>query len=514
MKFREMEVTKMLFHLGILLVSTLCAVNSASSLLKGDDSEDAVTEASNLRATGYMYHQYGDQPPRVIYLNDKNDLKIPPRVLPLPKTTTPEPESPEDDTKEFVDLANEYFKKQKLHTKVSDSANKKRRNNPSNGAPTGLSAYKTYDFDRPQVENGFPMKNINKNAPPYGYVMQIPRPKGLSANYQLLKVIPIKILRNPFAVYHPIFKALHFSPGNKPPPKPPIYVKPTVHTPVHKGTHKKSSEEHEEEHEEEETHEESENSEESGDDHGSEETVKKVHKKYGKGDETSEENKQKGHKSKKHHKEGGHNSHEEGFVKTDGVKYNHEDRSRKGFQTDKGYNKFDSFGKGKKGEYDEKHHSEREAAKKAHEAAAHDAAKKHGEHHEQESAENGGKFNELKSHNKGSKTTGYHNVFHKDEYKKVHTFYDDADHRGAYKKFGKTHQQHDSNKGDNIDKGYHRSKEDVADHSKNTHFRKGSHDVEDKGYRNHHGNEFENSNEETYSAHDHSDEHNYRHSSS
>lgn len=530
----------------VLAIKVSCAIRI-------NDDVDVLKNVPNLRATGYMYSQYGNHPPQVIYLTENSALNRPLKLPPSKPPTLPLPNESINNTKDFVQLANEYFRN-RIYKKVTNASNDKyipkklTPNNEENG-----SELQRYELQPPPLaqpvpyENVIHLRKINKDAKPkYGFVVQMPRTKGMSANYQVVKVVPIRIFRNPFAVYRPVYRKIHLVPKN--PSTPPIFIRPTTHKPKDSGddskkTHKKeekdkkdeneekedepeqdeeqeeSSEDDEEKHDgkdnenkhhNSESNEEDESDEKSDEKESEEKTKRKVHKKYGEGDEKSEESEKHGHKSKKNHKKGSHNSNESGFEKTDGVKYNHENRARKGYESGKGYKNFDSFGKGKKGEYDEEHHSENEDAKNGHKAQSHDASKKHGSHHKQENGENGGKFNENKYHNRGNRTTGYHNVFHKDEYKKVHTFYDDADHRGSFKKYGKNHQKYDDNKGHQSDSDHHSSAHDIADHAKNANFRKGHHNQADKGFRKQYGNDNENSDEEQHSSRDHTREKKYR----
>lgn len=116
--------------------------------------------------------------------------------------------------------------------------------------------------------------------------------------------------------------------------------------------------------------------------------------------------------------------------------------AKKGDKGEKSYDKSHKDSQGKKGHYDHghaaNHHDEKGGQKKGfHEDA--DGFKKHNEEAYQKK---GGHQGEKKHHRKGSKTTGYHNVYHKDEYKKDHTFYDEADHQGHFSKHGEQEHKH------------------------------------------------------------------------
>lgn len=432
-------------------------------------------------------------------------------------------------------------KEKKLHeiviessTKISPPPNKHNHqpHHNHNYNHKGNNSYKTHE-DHPhdlQLQS-----NYHRPKQPYGFVFQTPPTKGIYINYKHMNS-PF-IFANPFNFYRPApkRKRIHIVPFPFRPPPPPTntipprkhmdheppkkYDPPKKHEPPekhipHKKHHKQpepseeensgstNESENENNEETEESDEVSEGNEDEDDssessEHESEE--KKVHEKHEDKKETAKKKGKKGHKSHKKHNKGSHKSHESGFKKEGGSKYNQEGRKRKGFVTDKGYKNSDSFGKGHKNEYDEKHHSEHLDENKAKKAAAHDTSNNYGNHHESLRGDKGGKFNEHKMHKKGAKTTGYHNVFHKDEYKKVHTFYDDADHRGKFKKFGNQHELYDSNKGSSEDHHHHDGGHENQQRSKNGNYKKGQHDQEHKKYNKAHGHDKEHYDEEQYS---------------
>lgn len=217
------------------------------------------------------------------------------------------------------------------------------------------------------------------------------------------------------------------------------------------------------------------------------------------GSESVEMSHKHGQKSDKNDEKGSYEASEKGFEKSGGSKYNEEKHKKKGFADSKEYKNFDSFGKGKKGHYDEEDYYEFDDAEYGKKASNSKAADQHGQKHATNKGEKSGKFDEKKTHKKGSKTTGYHNVFHKDEYKKVHTFYDDADHRGKFKKYGSDHSQHESRAGAAKSNGHQQSRNDEHDEGVSRKTKNGSHSAEDTGYRKTHGNDRHHSDEENYS---------------
>ncbi|XP_058465798.1 uncharacterized protein LOC131439142 [Malaya genurostris] len=114
----------------------------------------------------------------------------------------------------------------------------------------------------------------------------------------------------------------------------------------------------------------------------------------------------------------------------------------------KGFNSKHRLKKGKNGYYANENHSHSYAGKGDRMKSYHDEDSYHKDHHDEAHRNHGGKHSEKKYHKKGSKTTGYHNIYHKDEYKKEKIFYDTADHTRHYKKYGSSHKEHSNDEGD------------------------------------------------------------------
>lgn len=178
---------------------------------------------------------------------------------------------------------------------------------------------------------------------------------------------------------------------------------------------------------------------------------KQIHRVYSTKHDASDGGAKKKHTTKEKNDKGGHNRHESGFEKSNGSKFNRENHKRNGFKTNEGFDMRGTYGKGKKKAYDEKHYAENNAKKRSEADASQTGSTSKVAHTAEKKSDyvvgeqSGGKFNEKLSHKKGAKTLGYHNVFHKDEYKKVHIFYDDVDHHGSFKKHGEsTAAQHSS----------------------------------------------------------------------
>lgn len=97
--------------------------------------------------------------------------------------------------------------------------------------------------------------------------------------------------------------------------------------------------------------------------------------------------------------------------------------------------------------------------------------------------EEGENFSAKKSHKKGQKTTGFHNVYHKDEYKKEHSFFDESDDDGHHAEFGANHEAHGASGGGykkegSLNGGHHRD-----EYLKKGDFQKGDFEGFAKGFR-------------------------------
>lgn len=197
------------------------------------------------------------------------------------------------------------------------------------------------------------------------------------------------------------------------------------------------------------------------------------------------------------HAESQKESHDEHYDKEKGAKNEDEWHKSSGEKGDKKYDSSHHNKKGEKGAHFEEnesgHFDEEKGSKKKH----HDESDKHGEHHESKKGSKGGKAAEKKHHKKGSKTSGYHNVFHKDEFKKDHTFYDTGDHKGNFHKYGSDHADHHKKAGHKEKGDKHNSGHDEKHKTKKGHSEKGHYDKDEtdygkkKGHEEHHRDEQE-----------------------
>lgn len=126
------------------------------------------------------------------------------------------------------------------------------------------------------------------------------------------------------------------------------------------------------------------------------------------------------------------------YANTAQSQFSSNDRSKQGFESSNGYDSKTEFTKGSKGSYDNSNYQDSFGESNDDSSQNYEVSETNNDYDDQTSDSDGGQFKENLAHRKGSHTTGYHNVYHKDEYFKDHVFYDEADHSGHYRKFGKT----------------------------------------------------------------------------
>ncbi|KAK4886938.1 hypothetical protein RN001_003209, partial [Aquatica leii] len=99
----------------------------------------------------------------------------------------------------------------------------------------------------------------------------------------------------------------------------------------------------------------------------------------------------------------------------------------------------------------------------------------------------GESYGESSGHKKGSKTTGFHKVYNKNEYKKDHTFYDESDKRGHFNKYAHGDSYHEKKEGDvknggRSNYGFHK-----VNQGENGSYDKGHYDANDNKFRDQQG---------------------------
>lgn len=171
------------------------------------------------------------------------------------------------------------------------------------------------------------------------------------------------------------------------------------------------------------------------------------------------------------------------FGGSEGSKHENEHHQSQGEKGDKGFKKALGWDKGSKG------HNEKANQKGWYGVGGGD---KKGHHDEEQhwqakavegKAEQGGQFKEQKGHKKGEKTSGYHKVYKKDEFKKDHEFYDHADRKGHFNKYGNYDTNHFNDEG-GYEKGGHEKYGYHADeHGNKGKYDKGKYDNADRGHK-------------------------------
>ncbi|KAF7278162.1 uncharacterized protein LOC143190487 [Rhynchophorus ferrugineus] len=135
------------------------------------------------------------------------------------------------------------------------------------------------------------------------------------------------------------------------------------------------------------------------------------------------------------------------FIDDKGNIYSLDNKAHYGYDDSKGYDSTRDFEKKLKGNYynvDDKSYYNEKGGKNglALQNDGHYASQ-----HGYGVAHHGGSFSQKNGHDKGSKISGYQKVYRKDDYNKQHKFYDIADKRGHYKKYGSRHAKDGSNSG-------------------------------------------------------------------
>lgn len=178
----------------------------------------------------------------------------------------------------------------------------------------------------------------------------------------------------------------------------------------------------------------------------------------------------------------GFGGHGDGFAKGGGSDFGEEHHAAHGEKGGKGFKSQDHFAKGESGQYGKEHHEghydEGKGLKKGH----HDEAAAHGKHYAAGENYKGGDHGHKQHFSKGEDVTGYHKVFHKDEFKKDHDFYDVADKSGHFSKHGAEEANHKSQKGGHKGAGHHDSAFNKGGFGKNGFQAKGHIDDNDLGH--------------------------------
>nr|CAH7712454.1 unnamed protein product [Callosobruchus chinensis] len=171
------------------------------------------------------------------------------------------------------------------------------------------------------------------------------------------------------------------------------------------------------------------------------------------------------------------------FVKEGGSSYDEAHKAEHGEKADTAYDKVRAFAKGLKGEHENEESKSYHEENGGHKKGYHDNADRYGEHHAHGHEKKGGAFGENKGHDKGSKTSGYHTVFMKDDYIKDHSFYDRADKHGSFDRHGKFNAKHYADAGSSKEGKKHDSGFKELDYGAKGKKDKGHFEDESEGYK-------------------------------
>lgn len=183
---------------------------------------------------------------------------------------------------------------------------------------------------------------------------------------------------------------------------------------------------------------------------------------------------------------------EKHYEKDGGKKFVQAHKAEGGEKEEKGFKKEEVFDKG----LAEKHgHEEKKAevSEKGGEKQGHiDQSKHYGEAHKANEGEKAFSVVKKGGHKKGKKTSGFHKVHHKDEYKKDEVFFDESHDGGEHEESAHEQEKHANEKGGSakkghIDSAYHENhgiKKGEQDHGKHYQEKKGH--QKEAGHSGHH----------------------------
>ncbi|XP_050534950.1 glutamic acid-rich protein-like [Daktulosphaira vitifoliae] len=181
------------------------------------------------------------------------------------------------------------------------------------------------------------------------------------------------------------------------------------------------------------------------------------------------------------------------YEKEAGQKFLEGHKSEEGEKAEKAFKNEEAYDKGEKEDFgsDEKHSH---VAEKAGEKKGHiDEGKHYGEAYQGNHGEKGISVTKKGGHKKGKKTSGFHKVHHKDEYKKDEVFYDESHDGGEHEEHKHEQEKHAKEKGGHEKKGHtdtayhesHGAKKAESDHGKKYEQAKGH--KSEAGEQAHHG---------------------------
>ncbi|KAF5296253.1 hypothetical protein FQA39_LY12590 [Lamprigera yunnana] len=136
------------------------------------------------------------------------------------------------------------------------------------------------------------------------------------------------------------------------------------------------------------------------------------------------------------------------FVHNNGDTYDNVHHTEKGKEGNSAYKNVEEFDKGLKSKHDSESHQGYYNTKGGDKDGHYESSTYFTKDNEADKGSKGGSYSESSGHKKGSKTTGYHKVYNKDEYKKDRSFYDESDRRGNFNKYASSDSNHERKEGD------------------------------------------------------------------
>ncbi|KAG7204719.1 hypothetical protein KM043_005133 [Ampulex compressa] len=193
--------------------------------------------------------------------------------------------------------------------------------------------------------------------------------------------------------------------------------------------------------------------------------------------------------------------HSDSFLEDgNGGKYEAEEGSFSGEKGEKGYESRREFDEGEREEHDAKEDQGFYDDENGHKKDHADAAARYGQSEEAAEDEKGGSFGRTTYHKKGHKTNGFHNVYHKDEYKKDTDFYDEDHNEGQFDKYANEEERRETleggfEKGRRYDSGFDRRED-----GKKGRYEKGQERSHDEGHGRHEAEDSYRHNSENYAT--------------
>lgn len=169
-------------------------------------------------------------------------------------------------------------------------------------------------------------------------------------------------------------------------------------------------------------------------------------------------------------------------MRSGGSDYGDFHNSASGEESISDYFKSDAYSKGLKGQYANEYYKGLYGVSGARNSGNHDLANHYFNQHHAAKANRGGSFANENGHDKGSKTSGYHKVLNKDEFKKDHSFYDKADKNGFFNRYGDFDAQKAAKEGSFKKGGHHNSGVSSNEYGAKGQSNKGRFEDASKGY--------------------------------